>query len=404
MNPALIRRGRWFSCTSPRRTRTSDFAAEAYVKLDKNGDVAILRLDSKEKMNTLSREMMTEFQAHFRNVQNDKAVRAIVLISSKSDNFVAGADINMLAACKSKEEISDLSTKGQALFNEVAASPIPVVAAIHGACLGGGLELALSCHYRVATDHKKTALGLPEVMLGLLPGAGGTQRLPRTIGLQPSLDIILTGKQLNANKAYKLGLVDQVVDSLGPGVAAPEVQTRSLLENVAVGAARDIADKKLKIPERPKASKSSIAKLMAWALEDTTSGRNFLFKKAKETVMKQTGGLYPAPLAILEVMKKGYDSGMTAGLELEADKFGDLGMTSEAKALMSLFFGQTALKKNRYAAPKTDVKTVGVLGAGLMGAGIAQVSLTAGYDVVLKDTDLNRIARGEKQVSVFCRV
>lgn len=127
----------------------------------------------------------------------------MIIHSLKPDNFVAGADVRMLEACTTASEAEDLARQGQDLFQQLSDLPYPVVAAIHGPCLGGGLELALACDYRVCTDSDKTRLGLPEVQLGLLPGSGGTQRLPRLIGLLPSLDLILTGKQLRAKKAKK---------------------------------------------------------------------------------------------------------------------------------------------------------------------------------------------------------
>lgn len=135
----------------------------------------------------------------------------MVFISAKPDNFIAGADINMIGNCKTAQEAEALARQGQQLMAEIHALPVPVIAAIHGACLGGGLELALACHGRMCTDDPKTVLGLPEVQLGLLPGSGGTQRLPRLIGVSTALEMILTGKQLRAKQALKLGLVDDVV-------------------------------------------------------------------------------------------------------------------------------------------------------------------------------------------------
>ena len=139
-----------------------------------------------------------------------RPVRAIVLISGKPDTFIAGADIEEFVALPTQAAAEALSRDGQAWCDRVAAFPKPVVVAIHGACLGGGLELALACHYRVASDHPKTQLGLPEVQLGILPGAGGCQRLPRLIGVRAALDIILAGKTERAAKAFKLGMVDEL--------------------------------------------------------------------------------------------------------------------------------------------------------------------------------------------------
>ena len=146
-----------------------------------------------------------------RQLRENKALRGAVFISAKPDNFIAGADINMIARCTSAAEAEALARQGQQIMSEIHALSIPVIAAIHGACLGGGLELALACHGRVCSDDDKTRLGLPEVQLGLLPGSGGTQRLPRLIGVSTALEMILTGKQLRPRQALKAGLVDDVV-------------------------------------------------------------------------------------------------------------------------------------------------------------------------------------------------
>jgi 3-hydroxyacyl-CoA dehydrogenase / enoyl-CoA hydratase / 3-hydroxybutyryl-CoA epimerase len=161
--------------------------------------ILVLTLDVPgEKVNTLGRRMMGEFGELLARLESRTDVRGVVLRSGKPDGFIAGADIKDFAAIKSALEAESLSREGQALLGRLAALPIPVVAAIHGACLGGGLETALACRYRVASDDAKTVVGLPEVMLGLVPGAGGTQRLPRLIGLRAALDLILTGRSLKA--------------------------------------------------------------------------------------------------------------------------------------------------------------------------------------------------------------
>ncbi len=179
------------------------------VRLD---NVAVITIDvPDEKMNTLKAEFGVQVRAMLRQIRENKAIRGLVFISAKPDNFIAGADINMIARATSAQEAEDLARQGQQVMAEIHALSIPVVAAIHGACLGGGLELALACHNRICTDDAKTVLGLPEVQLGLLPGSGGTQRLPRLVGVSTALEMILTGKQLRARQALKAGLVDEVV-------------------------------------------------------------------------------------------------------------------------------------------------------------------------------------------------
>ena len=172
------------------------------VRLD---NIAVITIDVPgEKMNTLKAEFASQVRAIIKQLRENKELRGVVFVSAKPD-------INMIGNCKTAQEAEALARQGQQLMAEIHALPIPVIAAIHGACLGGGLELALACHGRVCTDDPKTVLGLPEVQLGLLPGSGGTQRLPRLIGVSTALEMILTGKQLRAKQALKLGLVDDVV-------------------------------------------------------------------------------------------------------------------------------------------------------------------------------------------------
>lgn len=174
--------------------------------------IAVLTMDVPgETMNTLRAEFGPEICEMLAEIKADAGIRGVVIISGKKDSFVAGADISMLDACATAEDARELSKQGHEVFFALESLSIPVVAAINGACLGGGLELALACHQRVCTDSNKTMLGLPEVQLGLLPGGGGTQRLPRLVGIAKSLDMMLTGKQLRAKQALKMGLVDDVV-------------------------------------------------------------------------------------------------------------------------------------------------------------------------------------------------
>jgi len=273
-----------------------------------------------------------------------------------------------------------MSAGGQEMMNSIGEGK-PIVAAIQGSCLGGGLELAMACHYRIASEDPKTTMALPEVMLGLLPGAGGTQRLPKLVGMQDALPLMLTGKNIKPKKAKSLKLVD--------GVADP-----SALEHAAVLAARSLADGTLKIDRSPKGLKKFIRN----TLETRQYGINFLFKKATEGVMKQTGGKYPAPLKIIEAARAGLERGFVRGSEIEAKNFGELGMTPESKALISIFYAQTASKKNRFGTPAKPVNTIAVLGAGLMGAGICQVSMEKKFNVIVKDMNLKALARGEQQI------
>ncbi|OXX33702.1 fatty acid oxidation complex subunit alpha FadJ [Vibrio sp. V09_P4A23P171] len=319
-----------------------------------------------EKMNTLQAAFAQEMQEVFATLEAQKtSLKGMVIHSLKPDNFIAGADVRMLNACQSASEAQALSKQGQEMFQTLSDLPFPVVAAIHGPCLGGGLELALACHYRVCSDADITRLGLPEVQLGLLPGSGGTQRLPRLIGLLPSLDLILTGKQLRAKKAKQLGVIDACV-------------AETILLDVAKKYVLDNSGKK-----RHQANTSAKEKLIS----HTQLGRKLIFDQAAKKTKQKTRGNYPAADAILEVIRHGLDRGLKAGLELEAKRFGDLVMSSESKALRSIFFATTEMKKETGsdAKPQT-VKRIGVLGGGLMGAGISHVSVAkARVPVRIKD-------------------
>ncbi|XP_028995186.1 hydroxyacyl-CoA dehydrogenase trifunctional multienzyme complex subunit alpha b [Betta splendens] len=368
--------------------------ARTHVNYEVKGDVAVVRVnDPNSKVNTLSIQMQKEMEEVFGEVWGNDAVKSAVLISSKPGCFIAGADINMIKACKSAEEVTKLSQEGQKMFEKIEKSPKPIVAAINGSCLGGGLEFAIACQYRVATKSRKTVLGTPEVMLGLLPGAGGTQRLPKMVGLPSAFDMMLTGRNIRADKAKKMGLVDQLVDTLGPGLKSPEERTIEYLEEVAIDCARGIANKKISLRKEKGAVKKIQDYIMNLGLV-----QNQIYKTVHGKVMKQSKGLYPAPLKIIECVKSGLEQGPVAGYLAESQNFGQLAKTSESAALMGLYHGQVACKKNRFGTPQRPVKTLAILGAGLMGAGIAQVSVDKGVNTILKDTTVEGLARGQQQV------
>lgn len=351
------------------------------LAVERIGDIAVVTLDvAGAPVNTLSTDMAAEFDALLAGLGRDAAVRAIVLLSGKADNFIAGADIEQFRELQGADEAMALSRSAQALMDRVAASPKPVVAAIHGACLGGGLELSLACHWRVATDHPKTQLGLPEVQLGLIPGAGGCNRLPRLIGIRAALDIILAGKSERAAKAKKLGLVDELVHP-------------AILRDVAIAAAGRLA--RTGVPPRRRGS--DVAALL---LEGNPLGRQVVYRMARQAVEKKTGGHYPAPLMALEVVAHGMAHGMEEGLHLEARRFGELAVTDVSRRLVEIFFATTALKKDDGVPPELagdvpGVTRLGVVGAGFMGAGIAgTAALNAEVEVRLRDAELPRVGKG----------
>ncbi|WED25840.1 fatty acid oxidation complex subunit alpha FadJ [Vibrio sp. DW001] len=325
--------------------------------------IAWLTIDvADETMNVLKSDLIEDIEFLLTDFEaNVEGIQGVVICSGKPDSFIAGADVKMLDACQSESEAQALAQKGQAVFNRLAALKFPVVSAIHGVCLGGGLELSLACDYRVCSDDDKTRLGLPEVQLGLLPGSGGTQRLPRLIGLLPSLDIILTGKQVRAKKALKLGMVDASVPN-------------AILFDVAKTYAQK-NKRKIKTAGKEK------------LLSRNSLGRMIIFDQASKKAKQKTRGNYPAADAILNVIRYGLEKGLKKGLEFEAQEFAKLVMTSESKALRSIFFATTEMKKdNGSDATPRKVAKVGVLGGGLMGAGISHVSVAkAKVPVRIKD-------------------
>ncbi len=357
------------------------------VEKRSNGCAIVWFDDPAEAMNTLKGDIAQDFEWAFGKVEKDADVKAVVFASGKPDSFVAGANIDMLNACKTAKDAENLSRLSQQMQERMAKFPKPIVAAIHGVALGGGLEITLPCHGRVASDDSKTKLGLPECQLGLLPGGGGTQRLHPLIGVAAALDMLLTGKQVSAKSAKKMGLVDEVVP-------APLLIDAAMKYALALAAKGPGAASKGK----PKTGLSS-ERLRELALEENALGRRVLFDQARKKVLGQTQGNYPAQEKILDVVRVGVEKGLGAGLDAEARAFGELVVSPVAKQLISIFFAQTALKKDTgvddpSVKPKKVAK-VGMLGAGLMGAGITYITVNnVGVPVRLKDKDDAGLGKG----------
>lgn len=339
------------------------------VTIDQPGDA----------VNKVDRALGADLERVLAQLDRDRSIRGVVIASGKSDIFIAGADIEQFLDFRVEADAENAARFGQRLLNLLERSRVPIVAAIHGACLGGGLEMALACRYRICTDHHKTVLGLPEVQLGLIPGMGGTQRLPRLVGARNALDMILTGRTIRAKKALAMGLVDEMVHP-------------AILLDVAVQRARELADGTLK-PRR------GVAKDLAGAALDANPlGRLLVYRQAREGVLKKTHGHYPAPLEAIEVVKYGLANGVERGLDREARAFGRMALTPQSRELVFLFFATTSLKKDmgvpEPAPPPRPVNKLGILGAGFMGAGITSVAVQQGTLVRLKDTDAARVGKG----------
>jgi len=343
--------------------------------------VAIIRFDCPGKaVNTISFALADEARKLWAaDIHPNADVKAVVFLSAKRDMFIAGADIFDLQAIENKQDLVGLIEDNMTFFQHMKSKKIPLVCGIDGPALGGGLEWALWCDYRVCSDSKKVKLGLPEVKLGLLPGFGGTQNLHPLVGLQNAMDMMLTGKDIRPDKARKMGLVDIVVASQS-------------VEQVAIQSATDLASGKLKPKRKPKS-------WLNWALEDTSIGRKVIWNQVEKMVAKNTHGNYPAPNAIIQCVQHGLSSSSTK-YENERSQFAKLAATPESEALIGIFDGMNQMKKHDFGKDTAiKVNTVAVMGAGLMGSGIAQVSAEKGFSVLLKDRNDESVARGLSHIS-----
>ncbi len=346
----------------------------AYYTLSKENNIATIWMDQPgAEVNTLSVKMLDDFRALLDQIEQDSDIKAAVLISKKDNCFIAGADIKDLMAMEDSKQVEQLSREGNQILLRLTKLKKPVIAAINGACLGGGLEVAMACHYRIASTDKKTVFGLPEMKLGLLPGGGGTQRLVKLTNLRYALDALLTGKNIYPYSAKKAGLVDSLVHKEGLYQAA------------------------LKVAANPIKRKPKKTSLVDKAL-NSKAGRNYVLKKARETVMRKTRGNYPAPLKILDCVETGLEHGLAAGLEAEAMGFGELHASQASKSLIGLFLAMQENKKLKNNNKTENVKTLSMLGAGFMGAGITEVSIKNGYDVILKDISKEGLASALKTI------
>jgi 3-hydroxyacyl-CoA dehydrogenase/enoyl-CoA hydratase/3-hydroxybutyryl-CoA epimerase len=356
-----------------------------------------------EKVNKLSKKIAAEVDALLPQLESlgaEGKVDALILLSGKPGNFIAGADIDMIRAAKSSQEAEELSREGQKLMNRWEDLPFPTVAGVHGAALGGGFEFALACSAIVMSDHSSAKVGLPEVLLGLIPGSGGTIRLPRKAGLATSLDMILTGKNLSGDKALKLGLIE--------GYLPKENFEESIIRWTQ--AQLPALKSKKRIGKEPKLG--GVGGVAGALLEKNKFMRSFIFKKAREGVLSKTHGHYPSPLAAIDVIQAtggGYGGRLRGkardqALSKEAAAFGKLAATDVSKNLIRLFFLTEGVKKSQGLPAGRSVKenvvhTSGVLGAGVMGGGIAQLFADKGIQARMKDLNSDALSLGIQSAS-----
>lgn len=335
--------------------------------------------NSKKSMTTFTRETLLEMKevvSELLTLEKKKALKGVIFFSHKPGVFLAGVDISVINSLTSEAEAMEALTQAHEIFNAIDDLSVPTVALVDGVCLGGGLELALACKKIFISDNPKTALGLPEVMLGVLPGFGGTYRLPKKVGLTTSLDMVLTGRQIKGKNALRMGLADAIL----PVERMKELAPTYLLE-------------------KKTGKKKSLKEEIQNAAMDNFLTRKIIFQKAREKVLETSKGFYPAPLKILEVLEAGASKKRADYLNLEAEAFAELSQSIQSKNLQHIFFLTDNSKKLDNKDQLPTVKRGGVLGAGVMGGGIAWLFAQNNQAPVMKDLTPQALELGLKQAS-----
>lgn len=347
-------------------------------RTDADGIATLAWNVSDRAMNVLHAASIAAFDAAVRRAIDDPQVKGVIVASARPE-FVAGGDLDLIRGIGTPQESFAASGPISATLRRLEKSGKPFVAAINGTALGGGLEICLACHRRIVADDPKIQLGLPEVTLGLLPAAGGTQRLPRMIGIEKALPYLLEGRKVGPAMALAVGIVDEVV----PG-AELLVRARAWLLAEGVHAAVKPWDAKgFVFPGgRPQ-----------------TPGASLLFFGAGAALLRKTQGLHPAPEAILACVYDGCQVDLDTGLAIEQRQFARLATSAATKNMIRALFADIGaanrLADRPHGVPGRSYRRVGVLGAGMMGAGLAYVSAQAGLEVVLLDVSLEAAERGK---------
>ncbi len=339
--------------------------------------ILVLTIDMEGRsMNVLNEQLTEPFAQAINDIESDDAITGVVITSGK-DSFIAGADIDMIAQITDPAQAYEASRAVQQMFRRLETCGKPVVAALPGTALGGGLELALACHHRVALNNPKAKFGLPEVKIGLLPGGGGTQRLPRMMGLQNAMPFLMEGKELRVDAAKAKGWIDAVADSREDMLAQATAWARN---NPKAANPWDV--KGFKIPGGdPK--HPAVVQMLAIA---------------PSMLRDKTQGLYPAPQNIMSAVFEGCLVDIDTAMDIEARYFANLVVSQVAKNTIGTFwYGLNEIKKGASrpaGVPQSRFTKVGVLGAGMMGAGIAYVSAKAGFETVMKDVSQEAADKG----------
>lgn len=349
------------------------------LNIDADGVALITINDPTRSMNVTCPEFHEELESFVEQIETDSAIQGAVITSGKQNAFIAGGDIKQFVTAHdigmTAEQAIELAQGWNRVMRRLETCGKPVAAAINGLALGGGLETALCCHYRVLADDPKARVGLPECTIGLLPGGGGTQRLPRLIGAERAIPMIVEGKPLKPVEALELGIVDEIVAK----------------EDVVTAARRWV----LTSPEA----------IQPWDRPDSAAAGEAVSPEAYQAqvdkVMERTQGNYPAPLAALAAVYEGSKLAFDEAMRVEERYFAELLIGPVARNLMRTTFVNKGeadkLVRRPAGVPKTSVQTLGVAGAGMMGAGIAHVAAAAGIQVVLVDTQLAQAEKGKAQ-------
>lgn len=334
------------------------------INLEIKQNVATLIFDLKdEKVNKLSFEILKEFDEKLNQIKEDSSIKALVIDSAKKDIFIAGADIKEIEKLKDEKEVYEALMEVHEIFNKLENLQIPTIAYINGACMGGGLELALACKYRIITTNPKTKIAFPEVKLGIFPGFAGTIRAPKIIGLINALDLILSGKTIDAKKAYKINLADTIFD---------DAQKEFMLEDFV-----------------KKAIYGTFEKKVSFNLLNYAPFNEFIFRKAYKNLEAKVNQDFKAPYIALEVIKATINKELEDSIKIEAKEFSKLAVTKESKNMIKLFFLFEKLNKN-YEKTSNPISNAVVLGNGVMGKGIIYLFSKYLKDVRIKLRDLSQ--------------
>lgn len=354
------------------------------LSVDSEGIATLLFDMPGEKVNKINLSILDELEKIIDQIKSRQDIKALIIRSGKEEVFIAGADLRMFEGVfNDPEKASKIIDAGHRTFKKIENLPFPTIALIQGVCLGGGLEMALACKFRIVTDHPKTSLGLPEVSLGIIPGWGGTQRLPRLIGLEKGVEMIVTGRPVDASKAYKF----KIADAIFPW----QFQNEHLK-----GFLKQILDPSYQKKILEKRKRKGVRSLL---LEKNPLGRAFLFHQVKKQILAKTKGHYPAPLLALQVIKETYNLPLKEGIEKEKNAFlNSPEAFVHAKNLIAVFFANESLKKNP-GVEMGDIKgkkveRAGLLGVGTMGAVIAWLISSKGVPVRFKEVTWDLVGKG----------